>query len=192
MAKDWKKGKRLTEAQRSAMAHDIKLNILSDEEIGKSYGVSRQNVSAARKRMKSKEAARPLSVMEMKKALDVAKAESMLVYVMEIAEYHLARLNKPKDDVLYNPMTVLDTVGRISNSILQIRNALAFSTMPQGGEEEMARVDAVLIDQMVSAMPEEQRANALMILTGGKPIVPKPTNPAPDSGKAAEGALQPA
>jgi len=157
-----KSGPRLTPEKRSAMIQEIRLGVLGNTEIAKKYGISEQAVGQMRKRMKETEPPKPLSVLEMKKILNLDKADSFLVFMLEKLEGFITTTNEPtKERAMY-----LDSMSKALKASLDVRNSLAMAPIQE--EQGITELDYQLVNEFMDSLPEDKQKTLLYIMSGGK------------------------
>jgi len=150
--KNKSKGKRLTEAIKKQLYADSALNESTHKELSKKYGLHTRTIENHQR--KHNQRRKEPNVLELKKALEVGKADSMMVFLMEEMVDAVKEMKTGDDRV--KPDKRLRVLRETSMAILNIRNALAFTEIP-AGSEDYTEGDIEIVEYLLSIIPENKR-----------------------------------
>ncbi|RLC74802.1 MAG: hypothetical protein DRJ03_31310, partial [Chloroflexi bacterium] len=152
------------------------------KDLVKKYKVTDKTVQTYRKRVEDEKKLRAPGVLDIKRALDLAKADSLLVLAMENMATALKRIDE--DHEKYSPMTQAKVAVDCARSTLEIRNALIFTEAPELPEGEYGGEDVELQEMVMDMLTEKQKEELFEKFTG-KPlaeVAPKRRNSSGETG----------
>lgn len=150
-----KYGKRLAPEVQGRLKLDIEAG-MSTGELVKKYKITDMTILRYKKKVEMEKKVRPPSVMDLKKALDLSKAQSLLVFTMEQMETAMKRADEDRDK--YNPVTQANIATQCGRLILEIHNTLLMAETPEipgGYGENDIQLNEMLMDMLTDKQKEE-------------------------------------
>lgn len=155
----------------------------STPDLVKKYKVTEGNIRYYKRKILEKKNKRPVSVLDLKKALDLAKANSMLHYAMEQMEVGMKRIDE--DHEKHRPETQIKMAIEVAKITLDIHNTLYYMETPEfeaGYNEDDVDLAEMVMDMMTDKQKEElfEKYTGKALSEIGKPETK------PDSSKPAD------
>ncbi len=169
-----KNRKTLSKEKRANLEADINSG-KSTPDLVKKYKVSEGNIRYYKKKILEKKKNKPTSVLDMKKALDLAKANSMLHYAMEQMEAGMKRIDK--DHEKNSPKTQIQMAVEVAKITLEIHNTIYYMETPELEPGGYGQDDVDLTEMVMSMMTDKQKEELFEKFTGqslGAINAPKP------------------
>lgn len=157
-----KHGKRLSPEVQEKLRHDITAGIATGD-LMKKYQISGMTVRRMKVLMEKEKKQKPMSVLDMKKALDLSKAQSLLVWTMEQMETAMRRIDEDREK--YTPKTQADTAVHCGRLILEIHNTLLLSETPDIPGDYNAD-DVNLNELLMNMLTDKQKEELFEKYTG--------------------------
>lgn len=178
-----KKSNRLDAEKKKRLIADINSGMRTTDLMRK-YKTSDKTVQSYRKKILEERNKKPVSVLDMKKALDLAKANSMLHYSMEQMEVGMKRIDA--DHSKNSPSTQIKMAVEVAKITLEIHNTIYFMETPDIGVEGYNPDDVDLTEMVMEMMTDKQKEDLFEKFTGqslGAINAPKPADDKPASDK---------
>lgn len=175
-ASNKKHGNRLNDEQKKQLKADI-LSGVPKKALMKKYHISEKTARNYNKKIIEEKKRQPASILDMKKALDLAKANSMLHYSMEQMEIGMKRIDE--DHEKHRPETQIKMAVEVAKITLEIHNTLYYMETPDMEPEGYGQGDIDLQEEIMSMMTDKQKEALFEKFTGQKLaeiIPPEPAN----------------
>jgi len=154
-----KKGKRLTDEQKALLIADINAS-MSTGDLMKKHKVSDHTIGKYRKKILAEKKRKPVSALDLKKALDIQRIDSGLMYTVEMMINAQQRIEKgvAENPDKYSPSTQAKVAQDSSRVLLEIRNALIFEAPPdleQGYTDEDVNIGEIIMNTITQEQGDE-------------------------------------
>lgn len=160
-----KYGKRLDEKTQQMLMGDIRAG-LAPKELIKKYKVSEKTIQRYQKKNIAEKKARPPSVLDVKRALEIAKIDTALMYSVEHMTLAQQRIEKEPEN--YKADKQAKVAQENAKVLLEIRNALVFTDLPPLDAEGYGPEEVDLHDKIMRMFTKEQQEELFESYTGKK------------------------
>ena len=153
---------KLTDSQKKALTLDIQAGKMKVRELAVKYKVSEKTIKRARAAYKKRQEDRGPSILESKRALETAKADSMLMHLMERMIHNTARMEANEEK--YSATKCLELNIKTAEIVLLVRNSLAFTEVPEVSDDYNEN-DVELFEWLLDNVPGEKKEELLARFT---------------------------